>query len=551
MALARLANEPDAPSVEEIADCGLRIADCRLREGGIPSSPVSPFSPDPQSGTAGRSEVVIGHRPQAGHPQSFTLWSRRQLLAVSASAALAGLGVAHARSSGGTPRIAIVGGGLAGLYAAYRLQRAGYLATIYEGASRIGGRVYTARDLLGPRLTTELGGEFIDSNHLDMLALAKRFGLELLDMQSTGERTLRDAYFFGGRHYRPAQVVEAFRPLAARMEADLTHVGETVSYREHGNARGLDRTSVAEYLHRIGARGWIADLLTVAYVTEYGLDAGEQSALNLLFLIGTDLKRGFKIFGESDERYKVRGGNEQIVRRLAETVEGQLRFDHRLTAIRPRGRGFTLTFERSASVPVDVPADLVLLTLPFTTLREVEIGVELPPVKRRAIQELGYGNSAKLFLGFAERVWRAGGFTGEAFSDEPFQLAWDNSRLQPTSFGGLTLYAGGRAALVLGEGTPDEQAERLMPGVDAVFPGARGKSNGRVDRFHWPSHPFTRAGYACYKPGQWTSIGGAEGEPVGNLHFAGEHCSVDFQGFMNGAAETGRVAADAILAKVK
>ncbi|MGQ0645243.1 MAG: FAD-dependent oxidoreductase, partial [Elusimicrobiota bacterium] len=58
---------------------------------------------------------------------------------------------------------------------------------------------------------------------------------------------------------------------------------------------------------------------------------------------------------------------------------------------------------------------------------------------------------------------------------------------------------------------------------------------------------FSRGSYACYTPGLWTSLAGAEGEPVGNLFFAGEHCSSEFQAYMNGGAETGRKAAEAIL----
>jgi monoamine oxidase len=69
-------------------------------------------------------------------------------------------------------------------------------------------------------------------------------------------------------------------------------------------------------------------------------------------------------------------------------------------------------------------------------------------------------------------------------------------------------------------------------------------------RWHWPTYPFTKASYACYKPGQWTGMRGAEAAPVGNLLFAGEHCSLDYQGFMNGGAETGRLAAETVLRKV-
>jgi monoamine oxidase len=87
----------------------------------------------------------------------------------------------------------------------------------------------------------------------------------------------------------------------------------------------------------------------------------------------------------------------------------------------------------------------------------------------------------------------------------------------------------------------------MMPGVERVFPGTQAAFNGRTSRFHWPTHPFTLASYACYRPGQWTTLAGAEIEPVGGLFFAGEHCSYDYQGYMNGAAETGRRAAEAVL----
>ena len=72
----------------------------------------------------------------------------------------------------------------------------------------------------------------------------------------------------------------------------------------------------------------------------------------------------------------------------------------------------------------------------------------------------------------------------------------------------------------------------------------------RVGRFHWPTHPFTKAAYSCFKPGQWTTIAGAEGRPVGNLFFAGEHTSYDFQGYMNGGAQSGKDAAEAVIKKL-
>jgi monoamine oxidase len=450
-------------------------------------------------------------------------------------------------------RIAIVGGGMAGLNTAYKLQKAGLRAKIFEGADRTGGRIFTAANLLGDGLTTELGGEFIDSTHEEMLALMDEFKLERLDNLGPDTASLiPETYFVNGRHYTQAQAARAFVPLAKQILEDYDSMGEVVNYETEGGGSAFDKMSIAQYFDKISATGWMRELLEVAYVTEYGLEAGEQSALNFLFLIGTgELKDtdACVLLGESDERYKVKGGNQRLVDELARRVDSQIQRRHRLEAIRTRGDGFTLTFQTSGGV-VDEDADVVVLAMPFTMLREVKMDVALPALKKRAIQELGYGANAKVLVGFQSRPWQKLGYSGDTYSDEMFQLAWDNSFLQPGTAGGLTLYSGGKLALAAGQGTAEEAAARLMRGIERVYPGATRERNGKVSRFHWPTFPWTKGSYACYKPGQWTTIAGAEGLPVGNLFFAGEHCSYDFQGYMNGAAQSGADTAKAVMAKL-
>jgi monoamine oxidase len=496
------------------------------------------------------------------------MYSRRRFLRTSAAATTAAIvagcrrsepdattdrgGAAGSRGPG-SPRIAIVGAGVAGLNTAYKLQKAGLTAKVFEGANRTGGRMFTATNLLGDGLTTELGGEFIDSTHEEMLALMDEFSLERLDTQGAGSEKLKaETYFINGRHYTQAQAARAFVPLAKKILADYDALGDVVNYETEGGGGELDRMSMAAYFDRIGAAGWMRELLETAYVTEYGLDPGEQSALNFVFLIGTgDLEDAgtMELLGESDERYKIRGGNQRLVDELAKRVEPQIQRLHRLEAIRSRGQGFTLTFQNEGR-SVDEQADVVVLAIPFTLLREVDMQVELPPVKARAIKELGYGANAKVLVGFRSRIWEKQGYSGGTYTDEPFQLAWANSYLQPGVEGGLTLYSGGALAHEAGKGTKEEAAERLMRGVERAYPGATRERNGKVERFHWPTYTWTKCSYSCYKPGQWTTIAGAEGLPVGNLFFAGEHCSYDFQGYMNGAAQSGADTARGVMSVV-
>ncbi|MEW6158796.1 MAG: FAD-dependent oxidoreductase [Verrucomicrobiota bacterium] len=508
--------------------------------------------------------------------------SRRDFLKTASVAALAaGTGAlwtscatADKFSGPNAPRVVIVGAGMAGLNAGYRLRRAGLRAEIFEGSSRVGGRMFSGHDILAPGLTTELGGEFIDTNHKEMRRLISEFNLPTIDVKARSERDLiAEAYFFDGGLRSEKELIEAFLPVAPKIQADYDSTEEIVDFEHEGGAKELDNLSLAQYLDRIGATGWLRELLEVAFVTEYGMDADEQSSLNMLFMISTETKDGVALLGESDERFKVLGGNDRITTELATRLAGQIQTGQRLVRVKSKGEGFVLSFDVATSSPREVEADFVILTVPFTLLREVELQVELPEVKRKAIAELGYGNCAKVMAGFNTRVWRENGYAGNVYSDEPFQLAWDNSRQQPSPHGGITFYSGGKAALETNAGSPEEQVKRLLPGLDQAFgqtlAGALKKHfgvqfaadvkfitlkeayNGKTARFHWPTYPWTKSAYASYKAGQWTTIAGAEGRPVGNLYFAGEHCSYDFQGFMNGAAETGRQAALDILAALK
>lgn len=478
--------------------------------------------------------------------------SRRTFLqgTVGAGAALA-LGVTP--GCGSETRVAIVGAGIAGLTAAWKLKQGGVVADIYEAAERVGGRMMTARGLLSPTQTTDLGGEFIDSTHTDLLDLAQELGIELFDTLAPSEAALQsDAYFFGGMHHTVAQLITDFAPLAAKMAADYDGLGD-VSYQDEGGGKKLDNTTISAYFDQIGATGWIRDLLEVAYVTEYGRDAGEQSSLNLIELIGTDVADGtFEIFGDSDERYVTKGGAQRFVDELAKRMDAQVNLGQKLVRIAENGTGYTLDFELlDSGTTVSVDADFVILTLPFSTLRDVDLQVELPAAKKKAIAELGYGYNAKILVGFDQRIWRDQGYSGYTYADVGFQLAWDCSRQQDGTDGGLTLYSGGQAGLDVGKGSAASQADKLMPGVEKVYPGVTATRNGTVARFHWPTYNLSKGSYACYLPGQWTTIAGAEIETVGRLFFAGEHTSANFQGFMGGGAETGRVAAEGVLALIK
>ncbi len=446
--------------------------------------------------------------------------------------------------------VVIVGAGLAGLMAACRLRAAGVPVRLLEAQNRVGGRMLSLRGRFAEGQVVELGGELIDTGHERLRALCGELGLDLDDLSEQEADLAAETWFFGGQRRSPAEVVEAYRPLADRIAADLATLSGDgdVGYRVPNGAEALDRVSLEEWLDRAGARGWMRSLLRVAFTAEYGLETDRQSALNLLLMI--DPKPDpFRVFGESDERFHVRGGNDLVVSTLARRVEAMVETNTVLEAVSLGADGRFRLSVRRGGASRDISAAYVVLTAPFTLLRDVRLDLELPPVKRRAIAELGYGTNAKLMVGFADRVWRtAHRASGSVFADLPFQSAWETSRGQSGRAGVLTNFTGGAAGVALGEGTAEAQADRFGRDLDAIFPGVAAARAGMTQvRFHWPSHPWTRGSYASYLVGQWTTIGGAEGEAVGRLHFAGEHCSRTAQGFMEGACETGESVARAIL----
>jgi monoamine oxidase len=239
----------------------------------------------------------------------------------------------------------------------------------------------------------------------------------------------------------------------------------------------------------------------------------------------------------------VRGGNDQIVTRLAAALSGQIVTGAPLTAVaRTRDGRITLTF--GGASPRSVTAERAVLALPFSILAS-SVNVRdagFDARKLRAIRELGMGANAKLNVQFSSRHWRSLGNNGDTFAGTGYQATWEVSRAQAGVAGILVNYTGGRVAAGL-TGSADALARRFLDQIEPVLPGLRARWNGRATVDHWPTNPWTRGSYSYWKPGQYAAFAGAEGEPAGACHFAGEHTSIDAQGYLEGAVESGERAA--------
>ncbi|MEO8751468.1 MAG: FAD-dependent oxidoreductase [Casimicrobiaceae bacterium] len=483
---------------------------------------------------------------------------RRAFLRRSAALAIAGAVPAWApvASSAAKARVIIVGAGLAGLTAAYELNKAGVRATLCEGSPRIGGRCWSERGAFADAQIAERGGELIDSTHEDIRALAREFELpldDLLEAEPAGSEALA---FFDGSAYTAADVNRDFAQLLPRLAVDAKALGDDLpTFRKYTAVqRELDRMSEAQWIaSRVagGAQSRLGQLIVNAYAEELGGDPGEISAVTVVSLLAGSPTDRFSPYEESDQRFHIRGGNDQLVTRLAATLPGQIETGSRLVGLArlPDGR-CRVTLLRDSAERAEI-ADRVILTLPFPLLRVVDLRhAGFGARKMRSINELGMGRNTKLQLQFADRFWLRANCNGEYRLKGAFQTTWDVTRAQPGAAGILNFFSGGAAAVSAGQDDLMLRARDSLRELARYSPGIEPQWNGRAIRNAWDRNPWSLGSYALVKPGQYTSFYGVEGEREGNVFFAGEHTSEGSQGYMNGAVETGRRAAGEVLASL-
>lgn len=453
-------------------------------------------------------------------------------------------------TAAGDVRIAIVGAGIAGLHCAWRLAEVGVDAIVYEANTRVGGRMYTGRGLYADGQLCELGGELIDSNHATLWALADELGIALDDRFAGDYADLeRDTWWANGARVSDEVLAAQFTEVAPIM-ADAVERTDA----DEAAFEALDATSLADWLAEHVPPDTYPELhaiLTAAYRGEYGLECEEQSAFNLIYLIDYEVPDPFRIFGDSDERWHTHDGNDTFPTALAALLaDEQLVLDARLVAAADAdGGGYRLTFESAAGDRFEETFDHVVFALPFSVLREVDLsGLTLSDEKRDVIANLGYGTNAKIMGGFTSRVWKTDhAAAGSLTTDLPAQQTWETTIGQDGASGILTNFLGGTRGLECDAGTADDQFRAALPDVEIVWPGVTAAYvDGSAQRMHWPTVPTAKGSYTCYRPGQW-AYWSTEGTREGNLHFCGEHCSLDFQGWMEGAAETGALVAAEIL----
>ncbi|RMI28912.1 flavin monoamine oxidase family protein [Nocardia stercoris] len=516
--------------------------------------------------------------------------SRRQLLTRAAAVGVATAAVsvgavgnrqayADAQTARPSPRIAIIGAGIAGLNAALTLADKGLASTVYEAnPSRIGGRMYSQGGAVNPGYWTqgqvsEYGGELLDTGHHTMLQLCQRFGLSTTPVRHVYGSQAEQILWFDGAYYPRSQADSDFQPVWKAIQADIQAGGSAPTWNSHNAAAvALDNMSIRDWINTRVPGGYgskLGQFLDVGYAVEYGADTTVQSSYDLLEMLSSQANPGsFNLWGGSDERYHITGGNDQVPHAIAATLPaGTVQLGWTLNAVARNADGTqTLTFGIDGGGTKTVVADHTILAVPLPILQQhIDFSkAGLDSGMQGVLKNMKMGACTKLNMQFTGRPWAGTGpwpgvSNGEMFSDQQFQQVWDVTRGQSGSDGILVQYGGGTLARNL---TPPSAftdsstaythnlATTYLGQIDQVFPGTAAIWTGQAKLSAWHLNPYSYGAYSYWPIGYLTTCAGYEGTAQGNLHFSGEHTSYNFQGYMEGGAQEGARAASEVLAAI-
>ena len=482
-----------------------------------------------------------------GTTRSADAIDRREFLRLSASAvpvisALAVRGAKQGKGASVDPVI-VVGAGLAGLRAAELLHKAGTPVVVLEARSRPGGRVHTIRAPFAEGLYAEAGAIRIPPQHETVIQLAKDHNLNLVPFESLGGSaliTIRGVTAQVPDDLKTATAALALKPeeqglgqgaLLQRYVGDLpANLADPNPPAEtYAEWRSYDQVAWPEWLRARGASDDAIRLMTL------GGDSRELSALYVL--------RQFALLQKASQFYKIHGGMDQLPRAMARALGAIVRYNAEVIRIEQSGSAVELGYvERGRKKTVR--ASRVILAIPFSTLRQIDVRPGFSSEKARAIAELPYFPATRLLLQCRSSFWQPMGLSGTARGDQPAEM-WDCTYDSDATRGILGATVGGELGQKLAGMTRSRAMRFGTQLVAQTFPKAASQFE-RGSVYRWTLDAWARGAFAVFHPGQMSAMMPGIARPEGRIHFAGEHTS-SWMGWMQGALESGERAAREVL----
>lgn len=415
----------------------------------------------------------------------------------------------------------IIGSGFAGLSAAYKLKNAGWNVTLLEARDRIGGRVFSYRMPQNTNLVCELGAEWVGESHERIKALCGDFKIPLQKHQ------FDDYLLQNGKVSRPnewdfsAQAKTAFDKVKANYEK-LTALQQ----------KNLDKLDWWTYLEKIGYTQDDLILRDLMDSTDFGESIRHVSAFGALAEYAESSPKN-----EMD--YKMTGGNSRLAEEFVKRIGAEnIKLNTLVTEVNQRAGIVTVKTETES-----FRADACICTAPIASLNKIKFNPPLPTAQSEAAQKLIYSRIIKNSVLYENRFWKDENFS--MVSDVTSHFYFHSTQNQQGKEGILTAYAIGEKADVLASQSDERRMRKITNDLTDFNENAPKFAKG-IATYAWQRDKYTNGAYALYRPGQWFGIRPILQRPHLKVLFAGEHLA-DWQGFMEGAIETGEAAAQSLM----
>lgn len=416
-------------------------------------------------------------------------------------------------------QVAIIGGGLAGLAAAYRLKRKGISFIILESRNRIGGRVFSHQ--LKNGLIIELGAEWVGNSHTRIHELCDELDLILHNNQMDTHLIYKGDYFPKDKWSYSREWEEKFQSIIKSYDT-MTDADK----------QKLDNYDWWRFLVNNGCDGRDLDIRELLDSTDFGESIRHVSAFAALAEYAESSEKN-----EMDK--KIKGGNEKLADALANKIGLQnILTNHHVHTIRQTTGNVTI----SCSNGKTIVADKLICAIPAFSVSKINWNPSLPEEYTNALNALQYARINKHALHFSKKFWK----------DEAFDLVTDSTphyfyhatKYQSAEEGVLIAYSIGDKAAVNANQSNAMLAQDVLNCLQPHFGDVSGLLRSQVN-YYWGNDPYSRGAYALYGIGQWFGVMPVLKRSFMHTHFAGEHLA-DWQGFMEGAINSGEEAANEI-----